>query len=92
MLKFILFRLRLIWADARGDDLTALILRKEFLMADFTALNDAVSRVVDKVKSDQALLDAANATIAAGDAAIQPQIDALVAQIDAVAPLPPQEA
>jgi hypothetical protein len=55
-------------------------------MVDFTALNDAVARVVTKLQDTETALTAANATIAAGDAAIQPQIDAATAALNAVAP------
>ncbi len=72
------------WAVLRGDDLTALILSKEIIMADFTKLNAAADRVAAKVGADTAAI-----AQAAQDAAnVQPEIDAVTAKLDAIAPEP----
>lgn len=77
-------RLLLAWAEWRGDDLTALKLAKEITMADFTKLNAAVDRVTAKVAADAAAI-----AQAAHDAAnVQPEIDAVTAKLDAIAPEP----
>lgn len=78
----ITLRLNLHWAKFRGDHVRALQIMERIIMADLTALTAAVDRVIAKSAADAAALQAA----LDANASLQPDIDALTAKLDAVAP------
>lgn len=89
MFKTLFLRLMLLRARLIGDDHLALAILEEILMADFTAFDAALDRVVAKASADaSALADAqTQLTAAQTDAAnLQAEIDARTAKLNQVAP------
>lgn len=78
----IALHLKLHWAGLRGDHIRALKILEQITMADLSALSAAVDRAVAKSAADANAL--ANAQ--AANANLQPDIDALTAKLDAIAP------
>ena len=84
-----LLRLQLLGAWLLGDHLRVLLLEREIVMIDITKLSASVARIVAKVQADEAELAATKQQLADLESNIQPQIDALTAQIDQVVPETP---
>lgn len=72
------------WAVLTGNHIRALIIMEQILMADFTAFDAALDRVTAKLTADDAALAAAQTA----DAALQSELDARTAKLDALAPAP----
>ena len=77
-------RLLLAWAEWRGDDLTALKLSKEIVMADWTKIDATIDRVIAKDAASGAAVAAAQQS----ELNMQSEIDARDAKLSAIAPLP----
>jgi hypothetical protein len=77
-MKIITLYARLIWAKLTRNPIAALLIRKEILMADFTALDADIDTVVAKVVNDAA---AAKAAADAVEASTQASIDAARAKL-----------
>lgn len=72
------------WAEFRGDDIKALKIMKDIIMADYTKFDASLDRVAAQVAADAAAIDA----FKAADANAQSEIDARTAKLDTIVPPP----